>query len=933
MNKQFLIVSYCLLSAVALSAQNPAKQLLWERVIFLRDSAASMAPDRKLEALLKLEAGFKNGGYRNDSACTLLLQRIGAAFYTLGDFDRAVNYTVQSINLIHSNPAKTITDKNCLLKDYSNLAIYFDSLNNSKGRKMATDSCIAIARNSGIVPEVYLIALVNKVKDLFYAGDYFLCFDYATSGELASRKYGGYNAGYYQTYFLTWIGNVIIASKDPDLYEQGEAVLLSALAINKNPGSEIFELGTIYELLAEVVAGKGNWDRALNYFRKALLYEQQNGTKIGCAQILNNIGYLYYFEHLNDYKKALITYKQALQAINENNATGELNNSEFTPILTNIAGVYEKRGMYDSAMYYYQLAFLKIGMGDGTKLPGNPEDPFFNTTNIKYLIELIVSKGDSFLKFYKSKKDRKYLTKAVKEYQLADRLLDKFKPNLNELDSKLFWRKKSRSLYEHAIEACYYQHKAEDAFYFFEKSRAVTLSDQLNEQTWLGQDDIFRLGQLKKKIAREENNLPAKHDSSFAKLYNILLNDKQKLHETEQEIRKRNPLYYQAFMDTSFITVRDVQQKILKDHKALIEIFTGDSAVYTIIIKEDKIDFDRIDKTDFDSSTKSFAAYVSNAQLLERAFPGFLNTSAHLYNLIFKNCFLPEGRIIISPDGHYFPFEALVTNSEGDNVTYFLEKYAVSYTYSARYLLTRFNESSQNNPHDFLGIAPIEYPHNAHVASLPQGESFLKGLQKYFRDGNLLLRDQASKSNFMENFSRYKIIQLYTHASANENIADPVIFFADSVLSLSDLVSDKKNAASLVVLSACETGTGKNYTGEGVFSFNRSFAVLGIPSSVTNLWAVDNVSTIKITNLFYKYLDEGLSLDVALQKAKLEFLHSSSQRTELPYYWSGIILAGKTNAIATKKPVPYVLVSIVAGLGLLLITSMILLYRTTHKAS
>ncbi|MEO9004786.1 MAG: tetratricopeptide repeat protein, partial [Ginsengibacter sp.] len=492
MNKQFLLVSYCLLLWMVLVAQDPGKQLLWERIFFLRDSAASMAPDQKLEALLKLESKFKNDGYRNDSTCTLLLQRIGAAYYTLGDFNRALKYTVQSINLIHTNSAQTFTDKNCLLKNYSNLAIYFDSLNNYKGRKMALDSCIAIARNwsSGIVPEVYLIALVNKVKDLFYAGDYFRCFDYATSGELASRKYDGYNAKNYQIYFLTWIGNVIIASKDPDLYEQGEAVLLSALTINKNAGSKISELGTIYELLAEIMMGKGNWDRALKYFRQALLNEQQNGTKVGCAQILNNIGELYYSEHLKDYKKALITYKQALQVIDDNNATGQLNSSEFAPILSNIAGIYVRRGMYDSMMYYFQLALKKIGIADVTKLPDNPENPFFNKINIKYLIEIIVGKGDSFLAFYKNKKDPGYLIKAVKEYKLADRLLDKFKPNLNELESKLFWRKKSRSLYEHAIEACYYQNKAEDAFYFFEKSRAVILSDQLNEQTWLGQDDI-----------------------------------------------------------------------------------------------------------------------------------------------------------------------------------------------------------------------------------------------------------------------------------------------------------------------------------------------------------------------------------------------------------------------------------------------------------
>jgi CHAT domain-containing protein len=58
------------------------------------------------------------------------------------------------------------------------------------------------------------------------------------------------------------------------------------------------------------------------------------------------------------------------------------------------------------------------------------------------------------------------------------------------------------------------------------------------------------------------------------------------------------------------------------------------------------------------------------------------------------------------------------------------------------------------------------------------------------------------------------------------------------------------------------------YHGEGIFSFKSGFAALGIPSSVTNLWSVDDKSTYKITELFYKYLAKGLPLDIALQNAK-----------------------------------------------------------------
>ena len=165
----------------------------------------------------------------------------------------------------------------------------------------------------------------------------------------------------------------------------------------------------------------------------------------------------------------------------------------------------------------------------------------------------------------------------------------------------------------------------------------------------------------------------------------------------------------------------------------------------------------------------------------------------------------------------------------------------------------------------------------------------------------------------MSLFYGYKIIQLYTHATDSGANGEPVIYFADSTLSLPELIPENKPATQLIVLSACETGNGKLYKGEGVFSFNRGFAALGIPSSVINLWSVENESTYKITELFYKYTAEGLPLDVALQKAKLEFTSSSSKQKKLPYYWAAAILVGKTDAIEMGKPLPWTWIVTTAG--------------------
>jgi len=104
-------------------------------------------------------------------------------------------------------------------------------------------------------------------------------------------------------------------------------------------------------------------------------------------------------------------------------------------------------------------------------------------------------------------------------------------------------------------------------------------------------------------------------------------------------------------------------------------------------------------------------------------------------------------------------------------------------------------------------------------------------------------------------------------------------------------------------LAACETGNGQLKEGEGVFSFNREFAGLGIPSSVTNLWSVDNDATYSITELFYKHLAEGLPLDIALHHAKMDYMATANDDKQLPFYWAAPVLVGRTDAIEFDKPI------------------------------
>ena len=367
-------------------------------------------------------------------------------------------------------------------------------------------------------------------------------------------------------------------------------------------------------------------------------------------------------------------------------------------------------------------------------------------------------------------------------------------------------------------------------------------------------------------------------------------------------IKQKTPLYYQRFLDTTFISIQDVKEKLLKNHEALLEFFEGDSAVYTLLITAGKTLVNTINKGEFDSTVNRGRYYITDASRMNTHADDYFRTASHLYQLIFKNNPVPAGRIIISMDGQYFPFEALVTNNSLASPVYFLDDHAVSYTYSARFLLNDFNTSYSAPNGNFLGMAPVNYASSLSLAALNGSDHSLDEIGDYFTRADNFVSVHASKNNFVSNFSKYKLIQLYTHASASSKNNEPVIFFADSALYLSDLIPESKPATQLIVLSACETGNGKLYEGEGVFSFNRGFAALGIPSSVTNIWSVDNLSTYKLTELFYKHVARGLPIDIALQKAKLEFIKSASRENRLPYLpWAAAILVGKTDPVILNK--------------------------------
>lgn len=909
----------------SIRAQCPEKEVLYEKISYLRDSSKLPIKEKLTEALGYLNI-INNCPYRNDSTHASFLRFIGYLCATQSDYFTAIQYYRESINIINSNTGKPSINPAHLIRSYFWLFAYYDSLNNVQEKMKAVSNFISIAYQLKSSSSIEFIrALYTRVKYYFDIGDFHKCIEDAKECERLSIEYGKNrdNPNYllgkqFASSSLGWHIQALLQLKNFETAEQ----LLSNKADEYTKTGLTQYLGMIYGQMAEVQLYKGAYKKALLYFNKTLEYEQKAKSDFNYKQTLNAIGYNLYFKQLNDPNTALLYFKKALAFTNKNKSLNKVDSFESMNILGHIANIYVQQAHYDSAFIYFQLAFNQIQKGiNETYFLKNSSEEIKSYKKIHYLTGLILDKGDAFRKKFTTNKQSTDAEEALRIYKVADHMLNRIKTEQSDLDSKLFWRSDNRRLYEHAIDACYLRGNKKDAFYFFEKSRAVLLNDQLTAQQYLGTDDILKQVQVKKKIINLERELTSMVGNSkkYEEIEQTRFELAQELDRLEQSIKVNNPLYYQSTLDTSFITIQDVQNKLLNNHQALLEIFSGDSAVYTLLITPKNVYLNKVSKSDFDATTNSYISYISNPDLMNKDFRGFTRTANHLYKLIFDKNPVPTGRIIISPDGRYFPFEALVIN-ESSSPVYFLNDHAVSYTYSARYLQNNFISNASVAPAGyFLGIAPVKYAADKSLATLNASDLSLNKINGFMENARSLVGRQASRENFLKQFSSYKIIQLYTHASDSSNQNEPVIYFADAPLYLSELLPEKRPSTQLIVLSACETGIGKLYHGEGIFSFNRGFAAFGVPSSISNLWAVDDLATYRLTELFYKYLSAEMPVDIALQKAKLEFLKTASKQQTLPYYWAATVLVGKTDPIQYDRPSNWTIPVLITGIaGLLL---------------
>lgn len=326
-----------------------------------------------------------------------------------------------------------------------------------------------------------------------------------------------------------------------------------------------------------------------------------------------------------------------------------------------------------------------------------------------------------------------------------------------------------------------------------------------------------------------------------------------------------------------------------------------------------------------------------------------LNTiSSSLYALLiepFQTEIEHKSDLIIIPDGilGLIPFETL--KPEGG--TYLIKEYGITYVHSMNVLNTLVTRDEPEGNREIIAFGGADYatgqsenneldgPFGTENSvrlsdteiinavsrggralarvydrmkiewpDLPGTLAEVTGIKDIYPLSTVITGKQVNETFISElsvtgELKKYKVLHFSTHGLAVPEYPE----LSALVLSRPREVSDENDGylsmyeitdldldAEFVNLSACKTGLGKIYYGEGIVGLSQAFLIAGARGISVSLWQVADESTKEFMVGMYRLVrEEELSYSEAMRKMKLKFINGKYCN---PFYWAPFVYYG-----------------------------------------
>lgn len=680
-----------------------------------------------------------------------------------------------------------------------------------------------------------------------------------------------------------------------DLAEESLQNAIMGFEKSGNPGSAeaaqaLANLGLVYMSLGKYAQAQEQLHMALSlrqaglknaheliaatYNDLGLVYSQTDKDKVLDYFDLNAIGNLQLAQSRFD--EALHTYQNALQA---NVQDFNDNDLKANPALRN---------------YYHGTRLLHSLLFKAQALESRYLGKSLKFTDLKEALT-VLDKCDSLidqLRQHSSNESDKLLLGIIANEVYSDGVRMAHEAGLNAFKKKPYFKK---------------------AFYFAEKSKSAALLESIsdsNAKSFAGiPDDLLE----------EEKNLKTAITLTAQKLAQKPSPEEEKsLRETSfnlnrsykafiQKLEHQFPEYFNLKFNSASPSIEQLQA-MLNDKTALLSYFIDDKNNHLYIFqirKKNYAIFHRVLSTEFDK-------YITGLRngLYFNEMSTFKQSAYELARVLVPG--IPSGikELVILPTGRLgiIPFEALLTRNP-EKITnykympYLINRFSLRYEFSAGLILQKSKDPKiLTSPSIFL-CAPVTFAEKDNLGELPGTEAEVSEISKLFTEKNLrsaaFIHAQADeklvKAGSLKN---YDLLHFATHGVVDESNPELSRIFLrsdskaeDGNLFAGEIYNLELNA-SLVTLSACQTGLGKIFKGEGVIGLSRALVYAGAKNIMVSFWSVADKSTSILMKDFYQNLLENTQPDYShnLRQAKLNLL--KTEQYSAPFYWAPFVLIG-----------------------------------------